>query len=153
MEYKRLTARSPKNNMAYLVNVRPNEQAVDSIYPDTLKCILDSFERLAAYEDSGLWPFEVQELANIKAEERLVMLPCKVGDTLYWVAKKRNDHGTHDKHIESSVVIRIWSEGDGYWWITAGGMNRRCDCIGKTFFLTKESAEKALAGGVQDANI
>jgi len=104
-------------------------------------------ERLKIFEDNGLSPKQVQEFAKAKTEERLVMLLCKVGDTLYWVAKKRNDHGTHDKHIESSVVIRIWSEGDGYWWITAGGMNRRCDCIGKTIFLTREAADKALEIG------
>jgi len=32
-------------------------------------------DRLAAYEDSGLSPEEVQELAKAKAEGRLVMLP------------------------------------------------------------------------------
>lgn len=37
----------------------------------------------ATYEDSGLTPEEVQELAKAKAEGRLVVLPCKPND-IYW---------------------------------------------------------------------
>jgi RNA polymerase-binding transcription factor DksA len=70
--FERLTARSPKNGMAYLVNVKQNEQVVESPYPNTLRCIMDSFNRLAAYEDSGLSPDEVQELAKAKADGRMV---------------------------------------------------------------------------------
>ena len=59
---ERLTERSPKNNMAYLVNVKPNEQDVESPYPHTLKCIMDAFERLAQYEDTGLSPDDIKEM-------------------------------------------------------------------------------------------
>ena len=38
-----------------------------------------ALEQLAEYEDSGLSPEEVQELAQAKAEGRMVVLPCKVG--------------------------------------------------------------------------
>ena len=51
----RLTART-KNGHAYLVNVKPDEQEVNSPHKNTLQCILDCFERLAAYEDTGLEP-------------------------------------------------------------------------------------------------
>lgn len=70
--FKRLTERSPKNGMAYLINVKQNEQVVESPYPNTLRCIMDSFNRLAEYEDSELSPEEVQELAKAKADGRLV---------------------------------------------------------------------------------
>jgi hypothetical protein len=53
MKMERLTARSPKNNMAYLVKVKQNEQDVESPYPNTLRCIMEAFERLAQYEDTG----------------------------------------------------------------------------------------------------
>ncbi|MBR1810768.1 MAG: hypothetical protein IJ766_03835 [Clostridia bacterium] len=43
-------------------------------------------DRLAAYEDTGLEPAEVAELAKAKADGRLVALPCKVGDIVYWNA-------------------------------------------------------------------
>ncbi len=59
----RLTARSQKNNMAYLVNVKPNEQDVESPYPNTLKCIMEAFERLAQYED------KFEQLPNVVTEE------------------------------------------------------------------------------------
>ena len=66
----KLTARSPKNNMAYLVNVKPNEQAVESSYPNTLKCIVDVFEKLAKYEETGLEPEQIeaqqQEIEKLK---------------------------------------------------------------------------------------
>ena len=56
----RLTARSPKNDMAYLVNVKPGEQEVDSPYPNTLMCILECFDKLAQYEETGLEPEQVK---------------------------------------------------------------------------------------------
>ena len=48
---ERLTARSVKNNMAYLVKVKPDEQEVESPYPNTLNAIIESFQRLAEYEN------------------------------------------------------------------------------------------------------
>jgi hypothetical protein len=47
----RLTARSPKNGMAYLVNVKKNEQDPEGPY-NTLLCVRDAFEKLAVYEDT-----------------------------------------------------------------------------------------------------
>lgn len=52
MALKRLTARN-KNNLAYLVNVKSNEQDIESPYPNTLKCLMECFERLAFYEDEA----------------------------------------------------------------------------------------------------
>lgn len=57
----RLTARI-ENGLAYLVKVKDDEQVVESPFKNTLRCILDSFERLAQYEDSGLSPDEVKNL-------------------------------------------------------------------------------------------
>jgi hypothetical protein len=37
--------------MAYLVNVKSDEQTVESPYRNTLKCITDAFEKLAQYEE------------------------------------------------------------------------------------------------------
>ena len=68
-DMSRLTARTETGH-AYLVNVKPDEQEVDSPYKNTLQCILDCFERLAQYEDA-------------EEQGRCVVLPCKVGDTVY----------------------------------------------------------------------
>ena len=57
----RLTAIAP-NGMAYLVKVKPSEQDVESPYPNTLNCVLESFKRLAEYEDTGLTPEEIRDL-------------------------------------------------------------------------------------------
>ncbi|WP_459998560.1 DUF551 domain-containing protein [Paradesulfitobacterium aromaticivorans] len=64
---ERLTARSPKNNMVYLVNVKNDEQALEGSY-NTLLCVRDAFERLALYEETGLSPDEVAELAKGKTD-------------------------------------------------------------------------------------
>jgi len=48
---ERLTARSSKNNMAYLIKVKPNEQDVESPYPNTLKAIMECFQQLADFEN------------------------------------------------------------------------------------------------------
>lgn len=53
MDIERLTARN-KDGIAYLVNVKPDEQEVNSPYKNTLKCILDCFERLAQYEEEAI---------------------------------------------------------------------------------------------------
>lgn len=37
-------------------------------------------KKLSEYEDSGLTPSQVSELVKAKAEGRLVVLPCKLGD-------------------------------------------------------------------------
>ena len=66
---ERLTARSPKNNMAYLVKVKPDEQDVESPYPNTLRCIIEAFERLAKYEDSGLSPEEIVRLNDFEKSQ------------------------------------------------------------------------------------
>jgi hypothetical protein len=167
--FERLTARSPKNGMAYLINVKQNEQDVESPYPNTLRCIMDSFNRLAAYEDSGLTPEEVQELkvsvkicedcwnhAQAKAEGRLVVLPCKIGDEV-WFLEKQLDiaNGTCSTVISEYIVTEI--RGNKYnplWYMASSEGCTHRDFhpteIGKTVFLTKEAAEKALGGGESD---
>lgn len=69
----KLTKRA-ENGLAYLVSVKESEQVVESKYPNTLKCITDSFEKLATYEETGLEPCEVAGLVKAKAEGRLIEL-------------------------------------------------------------------------------
>lgn len=74
-KYERLTRRDGEaiwvGSTKYLVSEKTNLRAI--------------LHRLAQYEDIGS-PEEFAELAKAKAEGRLVELPCKVGDTLYWVS-------------------------------------------------------------------
>jgi hypothetical protein len=87
-------------------------------------------DRLAAYEDSGLSPEEVQELAKFKALSQL-----KVGNIVY--------HITQTGQIEEILIDCIGATGtllNGDIAIIPAGN------FGKTVFITKEAAEKAIGG-------
>ena len=97
----------------------------------------EAITRLAAYEDSGLSPEELQELAKAKADGRLKILPAKPGDIIYrpealqfcWVITKVEIYEDEIVFIDDSDNIF------------------RPDDIGKTVFLSREAAEKALGVG------
>lgn len=123
------------------------------------------WERLKAYEDTGLTPEEIKapftedaminlaaqalgvepsrlrELAVADKDGRVVVLPCKVGDVVYGF------HG--EKTILQMVAKWIETNTDG-WCIAvqytpmAPRFYRFSD-FGKIVFLTREEAEKALA--------
>lgn len=101
-EHERLTARSSKNSMAYLVDVKTDEQKIEGSR-NTLMSIRESWERLAEYEDSGLSPSEVSELAQAKAEGRLMVLPCKVGESYYGICQEI-------RHIKGKWKTERWVE-------------------------------------------
>lgn len=108
-------------------------------------------DRLAAYEGTGLTPEEVndivvgaklmakakvvsafgvaaerlRELAEADKDGRLVVLPCKVGDTVYMISWRLN--GRHE--IEERVFSLTYFDPAKY---------------GKDYFLSREEAEKAL---------
>lgn len=112
------------------------------------------WERLKAYENTGLEPEtiikakdaleyaygnanRIIELAEADKDGRLVMLPCKVGDKLYRVfAGEIFEH-----RVGSMKYFAI----QGRWDIE---MYPFCPCvessIGKTVFLSREEAERAL---------
>lgn len=134
----RLTARTETGH-AYLVNVKPDEQEVDSPYKNTLQCILDCFERLAQYEDA-----EEQGL--------LVRLPCKVGDTVWFLTKSFDiENETHNYSISEYIVTETrGNKFNPLWYMASNGEDTHRDFhpteIGKTVFLTREEAEEALKG-------
>lgn len=67
-----------------------------------LSCRKQLAGRLAAYEKTGLEPEEVAHYAKAKTEGRLVVLPCKVGDT-YYTIRKFCDMGGNDDFGEHSL--------------------------------------------------
>ena len=119
-------------------------------------------ERLAAYEDTGLKPDEVsalvkdwsdlctatgecggidrlRELAEADKDGRLVVRPCKVGDTLFRVFA--------GEILEHKVRNMRYLAIQGRWDIdTTPFCSYVESSIGKTIFLTREKAEKALEG-------
>lgn len=116
-------------------------------------------ERLKAYEDSELSPedaanlhailrlgdgmtlMRLRELAVADQEGRVIVLPCKVGDVVYGF------HG--EKTILPMVAKWIETNADG--WTVAAQYTPMApkfyqfSDFGKTVFLTREEAEKALA--------
>lgn len=142
---ERLTARN-QLGLAYLKNVKPNEQDVESPYPNTLQCILESFNKLATYEDTGKTPEQVAEWAKTEQEGRLVVLPCKVGDAVYravteWEGKeclKTSFKPYVEKFKVGAFYINIRDE------IIVLKKFDELFVFGKTVFLTREAAEAAL---------
>ena len=74
-----------------------------------------------------------------KDKSRFVELPCKVGDIVYCFAPCFDtDHNPKLKVVEKEIVeLKTIA--------TVFGLNFDIDSIGKTIFLTREEAEKALA--------
>ena len=129
-------------------------------------------DRLAAYEDRGCAPEEVlpkdkadeialklmrladleslcsydrlRELAEGDKAGRLVVLPCKVGDRLYEVTGRKTISVYKVKAIRVELfgLFIEWDIVEGFVWQSLAGIN--AGEIGKTVFLTREEAEKAL---------
>ena len=122
-------------------------------------------ERLAAYEDTGLTPESVEalklsmmgkaiaeikefnglpvdrlrELAEADKDGRLVVLPCKVGDTVYRIVRDA------DPHIARDEARNMYFADDMTLCVElVGGRIILSEKFGKTVFLTREVAEKAL---------
>lgn len=133
-------------------------------------------ERLAAYEDTGLEPEAVEtvklalaakhmvdletlnntpisrlvELAEADKDGRLVVLPCKVGDTVYMIEHIFDiDNGVCDEICARKVIGHGGNNLNQLWLIGSGGI---CNAyifvseFGKTVFLTREEAERAMEG-------
>lgn len=85
------------------------------------------------------------ELAKAEAEGRLVVLPCKVGDTVFFT---RWSFKTVKHEIFTGVVKNV--RYDSYDKTVSISNGEKYGYLGKTVFLTREAAEKAL-GGEQNA--
>lgn len=125
-------------------------------------------EQLADYEDTELTPQEVlsmkfewcammdalnsigggytrlRELAEADRDGRLVMPPCKPGDTVYEVTSRKTISEYRVKAIRVELFCTFIE-----WDIVAGFVDKSIfgvpvDEISKTIFLTREEAEKAL---------
>ena len=86
---------------------------------------------------------KLAEYETAEDEGRLVVLPCKVGDVLY---KPTRSFASEYKvrFIEVSSCNCLFLHTSVVKWINDSGETFKEDDIGKTVFLTKEEAEKAL---------
>ena len=125
----------------------------------------DFVDRLAAYEDTGLYPESVEalklsmmgkaiseitefdglpidrllEIAEADKDGRCVVLPCKVGDTVWRIVRDGEPHITRDEvrdmYFADDMTLCVE---------LVGGRVTFTEKFGKTVFLSREEAEKAL---------
>jgi hypothetical protein len=137
------------------------------------KMARDLYGRLKAYEDTGwtpemlrkmgenaghLWDFaqaaenmtvgRLKELAEADKDGRVVVLPCKVGDTVYMIEHIFDiDNGVCDEICARKVIGHGGNNLNQLWLVGSGGI---CNAyifvseFGKTVFLTREEAERAI---------
>ena len=128
------------------------ERRLENGYPRNIP--EERFLRLAAYEDTGLTPEQcenakviieaafsddtskaerIRELLKADRAGRLVVLPCKVGGTVYRLQYIEQTPGRFVVGVAEIKFALIWLEE-----------------FGKTVFLTREEAEKALEEAKRD---
>lgn len=136
-------------------NPYPTGQIPCEVSPQGVREIMG---HLAAYEETELTPEEIdmdheaaeqlrhlcrncdldrlEKLAEADKEGRVVVLPCKVGDTIYHIGKVRTSHFETDK-----III----DDEGRWEIYEMPFAlMHLPYIGESDFLTREEAETAL---------
>ena len=86
----------------------------------------------------------LSEIAKAERDGRLVVLPCKVGDTLYYPYAKR----VIEKRVTQYRELLRKSECIDKWLCVdfSNDETFEADDIGKTIFLTRAEAEAALKG-------
>lgn len=152
-----------------LLDLILNGPTINGIKKDTLRHLVRQlYAELKRYEDTEVDPAELTgmlrspvyiaacvlngaaitheraiEIAKAEVQGRLMVLPCKVGDTIHWILE---DDGKY--HISPDKIIEVGSKG----FFVNGGIFRNTvydfipwDELGKTAFLTREEAEAALA--------
>lgn len=82
-------------------------------------------------------------IANYLLENGVVVLPCKIGDTVYRISVKAT---TKIKYIQKTTISRIAFDNEGVWLFCSCNPVSR-SVFGKNVFLTKEEVEQALKGG------
>ena len=134
--------------------------------------VREMMDRLAAYEDTRLTPercaefaradaegryivmrdaeqegvARLRELAEADKDGRLAVLPCKAGDTVYEVTSRKTISEYRVKAIRVELFCTFIE-----WDIVAGFVDKSIfgvpvNEIGKTVFLTREEADRALEG-------
>lgn len=118
----------------------------------------DFVDRLAAYEDIAelCGGFDrLRELAEADKEGRVVVLPCKVGDTIYFArANPILQYKVTGYEMGEASISQVCSKHVDKETGLTFNFTFRPSSIGKTVFLTREEAEKALQEiqGKEDAD-
>lgn len=106
------------------------------------KMARDLYGRLKAYEDIAelCGGFDrLRELAEADKAGRVVVLPCKVGDTVWRIVRDGEPHITRDEVRDMYFADDMTPCVE-----LVGGRVTFTEKFGKTVFLTREEAERAL---------
>ena len=153
-----------KQNRDSTLNVLINGPTSNGFGKDIFrKMARDLYGRLKAYEDIGLTPEEIKapftedaminlaaqalgvepsrlhELAEADKDGRVVVLPCKVGDTVWRIVRDGEPHITRDEVRDMYFADDMTPCVE-----LVGGRVTFTEKFGKTVFLSREEAEKAL---------
>lgn len=79
------------------------------------------------------------DLAKAKTEGRLIVLPCQVGDTVYWLENRK---------VKKAVACQFGYE-DHLWVIAKIGKGKKLVVLdeARLFFTQEEAESSAVAGG------
>lgn len=148
MERLTIRAKDQQGNTTHAVWYNPYViDGVECIFPSSDK-EKRALEKLAAYEDAGLMPDEVEvqkryrvdgmplkrfvEILAAEEDGRLIILPCKVGNTVWKIVQHQVDVSGYRMEWETMIDIEAVKFKIGM-----------TDAIGKTIFLSREEAEAA----------
>ena len=84
--------------------------------------------------------FKLQEYEDLEEQGLLLKLPCKIGDTIYYI----EDNCICEIVIKRITIIDIRKEKEGLFFRINYTVDYELSDFGKTVFLTKEEAEQEL---------
>ena len=82
-----------------------------------------------------------ENIADDLIADGVIVPPCKVGDTVYRIYTR--------SWIGEDVVREVVVSENGVFYVDDKGRMTSCGKFGKTVFLTREEAERALKGGAE----
>lgn len=88
---------------------------------------------------------KLSDLEDLEEQGKLLKLPCAVGDTLHFLCREHfGDYFAENHGDILSIYVKNIVFSDPSYGINFDSYELLLDDIGKTVFLTKESAEAAL---------
>ncbi len=110
--------------------------------PEAFQSFVVFFQDLIGNQKASEALDRFRQLAKADKDGRLAVLPCKVGDTVYFTLLGKIIEKQVFSIVSFSNSTRIYCSGTSEYF--------RPEDIGKTFFLTREEAEKALEAKKDD---
>lgn len=86
---------------------------------------------------------DISEVADHLFANGVIVLPCKVGDVLYYIGSRANGKKI-EKYVKEEAVEMISKDGHSIYAHVSRALLIDLADLGKTVFLTREEAEAAL---------